>query len=39
MSSRTFSIEDFKGSMGGGLTRVGWSAMAVDVNECLFVRG
>ena len=31
VSSRTFSMADFEGSMGGGLTSVGWSAM-VDVD-------
>jgi hypothetical protein len=40
VSSRTFSIADFEGSTGGGLTSVGWSAIAVDAlkNECDFVR-
>jgi hypothetical protein len=35
VSSRTFSIEDFDGSREGGLTKVGWSAIAVEVNVCL----
>ena len=39
VSSRTFSIEDFDGSIGGGLTRVGRSAMAVEVKDRLFVGG
>lgn len=29
VSSRTFSIVDLEGSTGGGLTRVGWSAICV----------
>lgn len=37
VSSKTFSIEDFKGSRGGGFTSVGWSAMAVEVNKRLLM--
>ena len=39
MSSSTFSIDDFEGSIGGGLTSVGWSAMAAEVKERPFARG
>ena len=39
VSSSTFSIDDFDGSIGGGLTSVGWSAMAAEVNERPFARG
>jgi hypothetical protein len=39
VSSRTFSIADFEGSMGGGFTSVGWSAIVVEVKECLFGEG
>lgn len=33
VSSKTFSIADFDGSTGGGLTSVGWSAMVLAVVE------
>ncbi len=39
VSSNTFSMEDFEGSIGGGLTSVGWSAMAAEVNVRPFTRG
>jgi hypothetical protein len=37
VNSNTFSIADFEGSRGGGLTSVGWSAIAKeDVEEGSF---
>jgi len=41
LSSRTFSIADFEGSMGGGLTSTGRSAMVAEglKSERAFVRG